>query len=74
MKTYAVTDRPGYFGGNRTKVYSAHATLELAIRARGNGYIDETGTRKRPWCVVHDEAGFSKGEVLYGDMFPEVVA
>lgn len=73
-KTYGVTDRPGYFG-NKTYIFSAHSTLALAIRARGNGYIDECGVRRFPWCVVHDADGWVKGEDVWGDMFPaEVVA
>jgi len=73
VRPYAVTSRPGYFGQNKTQVFSAHATLKAAKKAAGSGYVDEAGRRKHPLCVVYHPEGWTKGEVIWGDMFPQVV-
>lgn len=71
---YAVTVRPGYFGGNTADVFSTHSTLQAAMRAmRSHTYTDEKGKRRYPACVV--EAGTKrKGDVFWGDMFPHIIA
>ena len=71
---YAVTDRPGYFGGNKAHIYSVHRTLEAARRQlRKSGYVDERGQRRLPCCIVEVGSGYTKGCILWGDMFPKVV-
>jgi len=70
---YAVVDRPGFFGNNQATVYSTHGSMALAVRAmRRAAYIDERQQRRLPCCVVRTTTG--KGGVIYGDIFPEVLA
>lgn len=70
---YCVCVRPGYFGRNESKVYSAHKTLDAAKRAmRRHAYTDERNQTRLPCCVVLSHK--RKGDVIYGDMFPEIVA
>ena len=71
---YAVTDRPGYFGGNKARIYSTHKTLEAARKhLHKSGYTDERGQRRLPVCIVEVGEGYTKGGILWGDMFPTVV-
>lgn len=71
---YAVTDRPGYFGGNKAHIYSTHHTLSAARkRLRESGYTDERGQRRLPCCIVEIGEGYRKGGILWGDAFPRVI-
>ena len=69
---YNIVDSPGYFGGNKAKVYSRHATLAMAKRAaRRYCYTDERGERRCPVAVVRGD--HQKGDHYWGDMYPEIV-
>lgn len=69
---YVVCDRPGFFGGNKSEVYSTHRTEEAAIKAaKKHSYLDERRKRRYPTCVVISTHG--KGGVIWGDMFPAIV-
>jgi hypothetical protein len=73
VEKYAVCDRPGYFGGNKSRVYSTHYRKELAVKeCKKSQYIDVRGEKRLPCCVVVVSSG-KKGDVIYGDMFPVVI-
>lgn len=73
MRKYAVVDRPGYFGGNKARVYSSHKRIDLAIRAmKRHSYLSEQGKKLYLCCVVTTDK--AKGAVVWGDMFPDILA
>ena len=72
VEKYAVCDRPGFFGANKSRIYSTHSRKELAVtECKKSQYIDERGGKRLPCCVVVSSG--KKGDVIYGDMFPAVI-
>lgn len=73
MGEYAVVDRPGYFGNNKAIVRSSHRNLTLAVRAmKRHYYTDDRGQKRHTCCVVKTDK--PRGAVVWGDMFPEILA
>jgi hypothetical protein len=72
MKNYGTTYAPGYFG-HKTKILCVHKTAALAEReASRHRYTDETGTRRYPLNAVHSPQGFSRGETVWSDRYPDL--
>jgi hypothetical protein len=73
MTRYAVVAAQGYFG-DKTTITSTHRTLDLALRARGAGYVDECGRRRQPLAILRLEGDhilwFRRGAEVWSDMYP----
>lgn len=59
---YCIVQRPGHFGQNQAIIFSSHRTLTAARKAKGkSGSV----------CIVL--VNKEKGDVVWGDMFPQIV-